>query len=469
MTEEAVPTIDETPLSLSAEAAKLLASTSKTPPQMQSITSRWLMRTLPWVDIPGGTYRVNRRATVLPGRGRVGFDQRGNDVRIIPSTLAELPALKGYTDLGVLGKLAALFTPLQVTQGQVLVEEGDPVTKVFIVAHGRIERVVASKYGPPSYLPVVTDGDQIGDEAVGVADPRWSATLRCATSGTVMQLDWATFTALHDTAPSLQEHLAEFVRKRAQKANRKGEAAIEMSAGHWGEARIPGTYVQYDLSPREYELSATETVLRIHKRVRDLYSHPMNQLEQQLRLTVEEIRETQEFELVNNPDFGLLAQTAYEQRISTRSGPPTPSDMDELLTRQRSTDAFYAHPQAIAAFLHECNKRGVTIGEHYPEGRTKPLPAWRGVPIYPLSKIPVTDRSTTTIISMRHGEETQGTVGLHHVGLPDEYDPGLNVTFMGVSEKAILSYLVSAYHSLAILTPDGASLLENVQLGAQGD
>ncbi|AUG81578.1 Cyclic nucleotide-binding domain-containing protein [Kitasatospora sp. MMS16-BH015] len=469
MTQEAVPTIPETPQSLTVQAAKLLASTTKTPPQMQSITSRWLLRTLPWVDVPGGTYRVNRRATVLPGRGRVEFDQRGHDVRIIPATLSELPGLKGYRDLAVLERLAALFIPVQVTQGQVLAEEGDPITKVFVIAHGRIERIAASSYGTPYFLPVVTDGDQIGDEAVGVADPRWSATLRCATPGMVMQLDWAAFSALHDAVPSLREHLAEFARKRALKANRKGEAAIEMSAGHRGETTIPGTYVQYDLSPREYELSATETVLHVHKRVRDLYSHPMNQLEQQLRLTVEEIRETQEYEMVNSPDFGLLAQTAYEQRISTRSGPPTPSDMDELLTRQRSTDAFYAHPRAIAAFLHECNKRGVTIGEHFPEGRSKPLPAWRGVPIYPLSKIPVTDQSTTTIISMRHGEETQGTVGLHHTGLPDEYEPSLNVTFMGVSEKAILSYLVSAYYSLAILTPDGASLLENVQLGAQGD
>jgi hypothetical protein len=29
-------------------------------PQMQGITSRWLLRILPWVQVPAGTYRVNR-------------------------------------------------------------------------------------------------------------------------------------------------------------------------------------------------------------------------------------------------------------------------------------------------------------------------------------------------------------------------------------------------------------------------
>jgi hypothetical protein len=28
---------------------------------MQGISSRWLLRVLPWVQVSGGTYRVNRR------------------------------------------------------------------------------------------------------------------------------------------------------------------------------------------------------------------------------------------------------------------------------------------------------------------------------------------------------------------------------------------------------------------------
>ena len=58
-----------------------------------------------------------------------------------------------------------------------------------------------------------------------------------------------------------------------------------------------------------------QTVLRVHSRVADLYNEPMNQIEQQLKLTIQALRERQEHELVNNPDFGLLHNVDYVQRI----------------------------------------------------------------------------------------------------------------------------------------------------------
>jgi len=57
-------------LSLDTAAARNLATTTKTPPQMQGITSRWLLRVLPWVEASGGAYRVNRRLSHAVGRGR---------------------------------------------------------------------------------------------------------------------------------------------------------------------------------------------------------------------------------------------------------------------------------------------------------------------------------------------------------------------------------------------------------------
>ncbi|MEN3541415.1 Crp/Fnr family transcriptional regulator, partial [Microbispora sp. ZYX-F-249] len=113
--------------------------------------------------------------------------------------------------------------------------------------------------------------------------------------------------------------------------NRYGEAEIALAAGHEGEATLPGTFVDYEPGPREYELSVAQTILRVHSRVADLYNEPMNQTEQQLRLTIEALRERQEHELVNNRDFGLLHNADLKQRVHTRSGPPTPDDLDELL------------------------------------------------------------------------------------------------------------------------------------------
>jgi hypothetical protein len=66
---------------------------------------------------------------------------------------------------------------------------------------------------------------------------------------------------------------------------------------------------------------------------------------------------------------------------------------------------------------------------------------------------------------LRTGQDNQGVVGLHQTGIPDEYEPGLNVRFMGIDEKAVISYLVSTYFSAAVLVPDAIGMLENAELG----
>src|SRR4051812_50048168 len=60
-------------LSLDTAAARNLATTTKSVPQMQGISSRWLLRLLPWVQASGGVYRVNRRVCFVGGGGGVGF------------------------------------------------------------------------------------------------------------------------------------------------------------------------------------------------------------------------------------------------------------------------------------------------------------------------------------------------------------------------------------------------------------
>lgn len=462
------PSADSALTSLSTRAARQLATTTKSEPQMQAITSRWLLKMLPWVDVKGGTYRVNRRLQLRVGRGRVQFEQNGaDDIKVIPQTLTELPALRGYDDAEVLKELAGRFRVREVRSGQVLFEAGQPATEAYLVVHGRFARYTAGKYGGEEVIGVVTDGDQMGDEAIGRPDPLWLSSVRAETAGVLMVLPWDVIREFTDRVPSLAAHLAAFAERQQRPANRRGEAEVPVAAGHVGEPTLSGGFVDYDLAPREYELSLTQTVLRVHSRVADLYNEPMDQTQQQLRLTVEEIRERQEWEMVNNREFGLLHNADYGQRISTYTGPPTPDDMDELLSMRRKTRLFLAHPKAIAAFFRQCNKRGLVPGTANVDGHE--VPAWRGVPIFPCGKIPISDANTSSIIALRTGEADQGVVGLHQTGIPEEFQPGLNVRFMGVDDAAIIKYLVTAYYSMAILVPDAAGVLENVQIGRSTD
>ena len=452
----------QTQQSLGTRAARNLATTTKTRPQMQNITSRWLLKVLPWVQVNGGSYRVNRRLSYAIGDGRVSFSANGAAVHVIPAELCELTPLRGYDDADVLAALADRFTPREVSPGEVLAEKGQPADEVVLIAHGKVNKLGSGKYGDETVLDVLADGEFFGHQELVEDGPTWGYTVRALTSGTVLTMPRDAFHELVGQSDSLRQHIDDF-RTGPGRHNKHGEAEIELTSGHEGEHEITGTFADYETTPREYELGVAQTVLRVHSRVADLYNDPMNQVEQQLRLTVEALRERQEHEMINNRDFGLLHNADFKERIRTRSGPPTPDDMDELLSRRTKPELFLAHPRAIAAFGRECNKRGLYPSTVDYGGHT--VPAWRGLPIFPCNKIPISDARTTSILVMRTGEEDRGVVGLHQTGIPDEYEPSLSVRFMGIDEKAIISYLVSAYFSAAILVPDALGVLEDVEIG----
>ncbi|MCP2323680.1 hypothetical protein HDA40_002187 [Hamadaea flava] len=465
MTSTVEPQTDDSPpaqLSLSTAAARNLATTTKSVPQMQEISSRWLLRRLPWVSIDGGTYRVNRRLSYTLGDGLLTFTNVGAAMRVVPAELTELPVLRGFGDEEVLTALADRFVQREYRAGEVIAEFGSVVDEVLLVAHGKIDKVGVGAYDAAVRLGVLADGQFLGEQALAGPDGIWDHTARAITPVTVLALSAAEFGRFLDLAEPLRAHLEQARTAGRRPQNKYGEAEIALAAGHIGEQTLPGTYVDYELSPREYQLSVAQTVLRVHTRVADLYNEPMNQTEQQLRLTVEALRERQEFELVNNRDFGLLHNADLKQRIHTRTGPPTPDDLDELLSMRRGTNLIFAHPKAISAFFRECTHRGIYPDTPIVDGHK--VLAWRGVPIYACGKIPVSDSHTTAIIAMRTGEEEQGVIGLRPTALPDQYADGLNVRFMGINEQAVMSYLVSAYYSAAILTPDALGVLEHVQV-----
>jgi hypothetical protein len=249
------------------------------------------------------------------------------------------------------------------------------------------------------------------------------------------------------------------------------EETVEVACGTKDEKALPETFVDYETKPREYTLCAISTLLDVHTRVSDLYSNPYSQIGEQLRLTVENVKERQESELINNADYGLLNNVAATQRIKARKGSPTPDDLDELLSKVWKEPSFFlAHPRAIAAFGRECTFRGVPPPTVTLFG--SPFLTWRGVPIFPTEKLQVDGNTKpkahggkTSILLLRVGEKKQGVVGLFQPGLPGEQTPGLSVRFMGINTKAIASYLVSLYCSVAVLTDDAIGVLEDVEVG----
>lgn len=248
----------------------------------------------------------------------------------------------------------------------------------------------------------------------------------------------------------------------------KNPRDVRVACAQRDESLLPQTFVDYEEQPREYILNAVSTVLDVHTRISDLYSSPHDQIREQLRLTIETIKEHQESELINNPEYGLLANVDSTQRISTLTGAPTPDDLDELLTKVWKEPGFFlAHPLTIAAFGRECTRRGVpppTVSLFGSQFIT-----WRGVPLIPSDKVPIDDEGKSKILLLRVGEKRQGVIGLFQPGLAGEQSPGLSVRFMGINHNAIASYLISLYCSLAVLTEDALAVLDDVEIGKYHD
>lgn len=449
-------------LSLAPDAARQLATTTKTTPQMRGITPRYLLRALPWVDVEGGVYRVNRRRTFILGDDRISCYGEAGTHRVVPEDLRELPFLRGAEE-GQLAELAGAFTEASFEPGQVLADEGTACDKLWVIVTGRAEKRVTGRYGEDALLEVIGDG-QFFDLGSWTRCQPLPFRVKALTSGVALTIELDALNALADRDAGLRAALDAHIAGEGPVPG--AEVPVDLAGGHVGEPELPGTYVEYEDTPREYHMTLAQTVLRVHTRVSDLYNAPMDQTKVQAGLTVQALRERQEALVLNHPEFGLLHNIAPGQRVQTRTGAPTPDDMDELLSRVwKQPGYFVAHPKAIAAFGRECTRRGVppVIDTRF----GSPLLTWRGVPLLPSDKMPFTGSGgagMTQVLLMRTGEAEQGVIGLRPAGVPDEVEPGLSMRDMGTDKKAITSYLLTAYFNAAVLVEDAAAVLQNVEV-----
>lgn len=457
--------------SVTTAVARNLANTTKTSPKMMSITPRWLLSLLPWVQVDGGTYRVNRTKVELRKATRIGIDLT-NGASFPAEALRSVPLFSVLPD-EIISLMATRFRIEEVSLGNTLIVEGSDLSKFFIIAQGQVEVLSKGAHGTDLRIALLAEGEFFGETDL-VSDKPSDITVRTTTPCVLLTLSQKDLEGVLNEVPGLKNHfrqaIDEYLELRST-VNRYGERNIDLVSGFAENVEIPETFVDYSANPREYSLSAIQTVVRVHTRVSDLYNGPYNQIEEQMRLTIEGIKERQEWELINNQKFGLIHSADPSMRISTRYGAPTPDDLDDLLALVWKKPAFFlAHPKAIAAFERECTWRGTvppTVNLFGTEVIT-----WRGLPIVPCDKLELTSRyqsnewlGTTSILLLRIGEEDQGVVGLHQTGIPGEISPSLSARLMGLDSLGVASYLLTHYFSAAILTDDALGVLENVEVG----
>ncbi|WP_031186747.1 cyclic nucleotide-binding domain-containing protein, partial [Streptomyces sp. NRRL S-1896] len=85
-------------------------------------------------------------------------------------------------DEAALGELARRCTQRAYAPGDVIVEAGAPADRVFLLAHGRVEKVGSGPYGDEAVVDVLADGGYFGDGSLLDGEATWEHTHRAATA-----------------------------------------------------------------------------------------------------------------------------------------------------------------------------------------------------------------------------------------------------------------------------------------------
>ncbi|PKM93675.1 MAG: Crp/Fnr family transcriptional regulator [Firmicutes bacterium HGW-Firmicutes-1] len=462
--------------SLQPSAAKTLSHSTKSKPIMECITPRWLLTFLPWVSVEAGIYKVNKRKNY--NLLSYSNDQQKeayltNDTR----QLSEIPPFK-YMNPEAINTITPYLTKEQFDAGTTVTKADAEGDKLFIVARGKVEVKTTGARGEEINIGILAEGDYSDMDAF-IQKSNRRVSITAITLSILYSIKREDFETWLDSIPKdvLDQfnHANSLWDQTKMRSNEYGEKSIDVYSGTLGEIDLPLTYPDYEEHPKEYVLNVVQTILRINTQITDIFNYPLNQLDEQMRLTVEAMLERQEWEIINNKQFGLLNSVSPKMRVQSKNGVPTPDALDELLIRVWKKPAFFlAHPQAIAAFGRECTKRGVPPMSINIEG--SPFITWRGVPLVPCDKLLINGKrnsyscGTTNILLLRVGEEEQGVIGLHQPGIPDEkYMPSLSVKNGGIDVNGITSYILRLYYSAAVLADDALGVLQDVEVGYYHD
>src|SRR5205823_5758731 len=119
-------------------------------------------------------------------------------------------------------------------------------------------------------LDVLADGAYFGDQILTDEPGPWDFTVKAVTPCTVLTLGRQALEEFNRQSGALRAHIQRVLAAPRPARNKHGEADIDLTSGHAGEPELSGTFVDYEVAPREYELSVAQTVLRVHSRVADL-------------------------------------------------------------------------------------------------------------------------------------------------------------------------------------------------------
>ncbi len=171
----------------------------------------------------GSVVEHGRHSMLLPAAGlysrlwnkQTGFTlhDHGDRVEIDIARLRSLPILSSF-DQSLLTELQSQFDTEHYPAGRVIVHEGDPGDRFYVIVRGAATVSKAHRDGDnPDVLGVLQDGDFFGEIALLKDTPR-TATVRATMPCICLSLRRENFTAILNRFPDIREQVTQIARAR---------------------------------------------------------------------------------------------------------------------------------------------------------------------------------------------------------------------------------------------------------------
>jgi ATP-binding cassette subfamily B protein len=140
-------------------------------------------------------------------RKQTGFviQDNGNRAEAKPERLRDIPILS-ILDEELLKAIAGLFITEHYPQDRMIVYEGDPGDRFFIIVRGRVEVLKKGPSGSESRVAVLDDGDYFGEIALVRNVPR-TASVRTLSDCILLSLTGEHFLRLMEQSPRMREEI----------------------------------------------------------------------------------------------------------------------------------------------------------------------------------------------------------------------------------------------------------------------
>ena len=226
--------------SVTTSVARNLANTTKTSPKMMSITPRYLLNLLPWVQVDGGTFRVNRTKVELSKAERIEVDWSAGAASLSAESLRSVPLFSKLPET-IMSRMTGGFKIEEVSLGNQLIVEGEDRSKFFIIAQGQVEVLSKGVHGSNLRIALLTEGEFFGETDL-VSDKPSDVTVRTITPCVLLTLSRKELDSILSGLPNIGEEFRKAIDEHLElrsTVNRYGERNIDLVSGFAENVEIP--------------------------------------------------------------------------------------------------------------------------------------------------------------------------------------------------------------------------------------